>query len=138
MDQQERDKILELLEQIKESNERREAYAKNQYRMSKITAAASITALVLVISACAFVQPRIKTIFTTMEVVMADMENITNELANANLGQMIDGIDQLVATSEYSIKQAVDRLNTVDIGSLNKSIQSLHDIVEPLSKLFKY
>ena len=117
---------------------RREEYAKKQYLMSKITAAASMTALALVISVSLFALPRLKTMFTSIDTVMSDMETITNELAKANLGQMKDGIDQLVSTSEYSIKQASDRLNALDIDSLNKSIQSLHDIVEPLSKLFNY
>lgn len=134
----ERDEMLELLTQLKKSSERREEYAKKQYLMSKITAAASMTALALVISASLFALPRLKTMFTSIDTVMSDMETITNELAKANLGQMIDGIDQLVSTSEYSIKQASDRLNALDIDSLNKSIQSLHDIVEPLSKLFNY
>lgn len=134
----ERDEMLELLTQLKKSSERREEYAKKQYLMSKITAAASMTALALVISVSLFALPRLKTMFTSIDTVMSDMETITNELAKANLGQMIDGIDQLVSTSEYSIKQASDRLNALDIDSLNKSIQSLHDIVEPLSKLFNY
>lgn len=134
----EQDEMLELLTQLKKSSERREEYAKKQYLMSKITAAASMTALALVISASLFALPRLKTMFTSIDTVMSDMETITNELAKANLGQMIDGIDQLVSTSEYSIKQASDRLNALDIDSLNKSIQSLHDIVEPLSKLFNY
>lgn len=134
----EQDEMLELLTQLKKSSERREEYAKKQYLMSKLTAAASMTALVLVISASLFALPRLKTMFTSIDTVMSDMETITNELAKANLGQMIDGIDQLVSTSEYSIKQASDRLNALDIDSLNKSIQSLHDIVEPLSKLFNY
>ena len=134
----ERDEMLELLTQLKKSSERREEYAKKQYLMSKITAAASMTALALVISVSLFALPRLKTMFTSIDTVMSDMETITNELAKANLGQMIDGIDQLVSTSEYSIKQASDRLNALDIDSLNKSLQSLHDIVEPLSKLFNY
>ena len=134
----EQDEMLELLTQLKKSSERREEYAKKQYLMSKITAAASMTALALVISASLFALPCLKTMFTSIDTVMSDMEAITNELAKANLGQMIDGIDQLVSTSEYSIKQASDRLNALDIDSLNKSIQSLHDIVEPLSKLFNY
>ncbi|MBT9778425.1 hypothetical protein GPL15_18160 [Clostridium sp. MCC353] len=138
MKDNERDEMLELLTKLKESSERQEAYAKKQYLASKITAAASVAALILIISVCAFLLPQAKTMFNSINTVMTDMETITNELADANLGQMIDGISQLVSTSEYSIKQAVDRLNAVDIDSLNSSIQSLHDIVGPLSKLFNY
>lgn len=128
--------LAEFLKRLEASNAKQEKYARKQYRMSQITALASLVMMVVVISACFTVIPRLNTLFTNMETVMTDVETVTSSLANSNIDQMIDGIDQLVSTSEYSIRQAVDKLNAVDIDTLNQAIKSLNDVVEPMAKFF--
>lgn len=129
-------KLEEFMKRLEASNARQEKYARKQYRMSQITALASIVMLILVIYACGTVIPRVNALFSNMEIVLKDVETVTSQLAGSNLDQMIDGINQLVSTSEYSIRQAVERLNAVDIETLNQAIKGLYDVVNPLSKFF--
>ena len=38
-------------------------------------------------------------------------------------------------TSEKGVEQALEKINAMDIDTLNQAIQALHDVVEPLAKL---
>ena len=65
------DKELEaMLKRLEDSNERQASYAKKQYRMSQITALASILILAIVIYTSATIIPRVNRLFDDVETVM--------------------------------------------------------------------
>lgn len=125
-----------MMEQIQSSNAGQETYAKKQYRMSQITALASIIILGITIYVAATLLPKVNTTFQNLDVVMSDLEVITSELASADLEQMITDVDHLVTSSEKSIHDALSQVNSIDIPTLNKAIKDLSDVVAPLAKFF--
>ena len=71
------------------------------------------------------------------ESVMGDLEEVTQTLAAADLGGMVDTINALASDSQSVVTDAMEKLDTIDIETLNKAIRDLSDVVEPLAKVSK-
>lgn len=125
-----------LLKKLEESNERQAKYAKKQYRMSQITALASVLVLALVLYTTSVLIPRVNRLFDDVETVMDSVNVVASELEDAHLGQMVTDIDNLVTSSDQSVKEALDQINSVDIETLNQAIQDLSNLIRPLARFF--
>lgn len=71
------------------------------------------------------------------ETIMDNMEIVTQTLADADLGTMVENVNVLAAESQTVVSDAMVKLSTIDIDTLNKAIQDLSDVVEPLAKVSK-
>ncbi|MEG2350419.1 MAG: hypothetical protein RSB57_07910 [Hungatella sp.] len=125
-----------MMERIEASNAGQEKYAKKQYLMSKITAMASILVLGIVLFAAVTILPKVNDTFQNMDIIMKDLEQITAELAAADLQQMITDVDHLVTSSEQNIQDALTQVNSIDIDTLNQAIKNLSDVISPLANFF--
>lgn len=96
-----------MMERIEASNAGQEKYAKKQYRMSQITALCSILVLIIVIYAAVTLIPKANTTFQNLNLIMEDLDTITSDLAEADLGGMISDIDHLVSSSEDSVQNCL-------------------------------
>lgn len=130
------EEFRQLMKKLEAANAGQEKYAKKQYRMSQITAWASIMILAIVLYTCSIIIPRMDTLFGQMESVMYDVESVTSKLAKADWNQMIDDMNHLVQTSEKSVQEALDTINAIDIETLNQAIEDLSNVIAPISKLF--
>ena len=108
-----------------------------QYRMSQITALCGILVLIIVIYAAVTLIPKANTTFQNLNLIMEDLDTITSDLAEADLGGMISDIDHLVSSSEDSVQNALNQLNSIDIDTLNQAINHLNDTVTPFCKFFQ-
>lgn len=125
-----------MMERIESSNAGQEKYARKQYRMSQITALASVLVLAVVIYTAALLIPKINVTYQNMQLILEDMREITSELADADLNRMISDVDHLVISSEQNINDALEQVNSIDIDELNRAIQNLSDVVEPMAQFF--
>lgn len=117
-----RDKdFLSAIERIEKSNAEQAKYARRQYRMSQVTAFASLLMLGTVVYTIAMLIPKINVTYQNIELVMENLRVITSDLAEMDLSQTIEGIE---------------KLNAIDIDSLNSAIKNLSDTVEPFADLF--
>lgn len=71
------------------------------------------------------------------ETIMDNMEIVTQTLADADLGTMVENVNVLAAESQTVVSDAMVKLSTINIDALNKAIQDLSDVVEPLAKVSK-
>ena len=69
------------------------------------------------------------------ETIMNNMETVTQALADADLGGMVENVNALAADSQSVVSEAMEKLDTIDIDTLNKAILDLADVVEPLAKV---
>ena len=67
--------------------------------------------------------------------VMADLAVVAQALADADLESIVENVTTLTEESQTVINNALAKLNTVDIQTLNKAIKDLASIVEPLAKI---
>ena len=77
-----------------------------------------------------------------VQALAAQAESVLNDLgtASASLSQvdfagMADQVDTIAAESQTAIAQATEKLDAIDIDTLNKAIADLAQVVEPLAKL---
>lgn len=122
----------ELLKRLEQSNERQAKYARRQYLLSLLAALCCGVMLFLVWRLI----PRVNAAFGQMETVLSNLEAVTDELAAADLDTMVENVDQLVTTSQDGVESAMDKLNAIDLVTLNRAIENLADVVEPLAKFF--
>ena len=80
---------------------------------------------------------QVQTMATQAETVMNNLEVVTQTLADADLGNMVGQVNSLAADSQTAVSAAMEKLDTVDIETLNKAIRDLSAVVEPLAKLTK-
>lgn len=128
--------IRELMARIENSNAGQEKYAKKQYRMSQITALASVIILAVVVSTCSYLVPKVNVTYQNMQLIMEDLKVVTSELAEADVSQMIRDVDQLAVESQKNIGDAMKKVNEIDIDGLNTAIKNLSDVVEPFANFF--
>lgn len=125
-----------LMERIEASNAGQEKYARKQYHMSRITAAASVIILAVVLYTASVFIPKVNVTYQNMELIMENLQVITSELAEADINQMISDVDELAVRSQENIGSAMEKINAIDIDGLNQAIRNLSDAVEPFAKFF--
>lgn len=132
--QAEQSELLELVKKLEAENAAQERYAKKQYRMACVSAAASVLALVVVIVCVAVLMPRVLQTFDQADAILADLEAVTSQLAES-LPQMIEDLNALVSGSRDGISEAIGKIAAIDIDSLNEAIQDLKTVIQPLARL---
>lgn len=69
------------------------------------------------------------------ETVMADLGVVAEALAAADLGSIVENVNILAADSQSAVADAMQKLDAIDIETMNKAIRDLAAVVEPLAKL---
>ena len=121
----------QLMERIDRSNRRQARYGLLQCIFSLISVVCCVALLLLVISAV----PQFQSMAQQAETVLSNLETVSNELAAVDLAGMVDDVDTLVSDSQTALTEALIKLNSIDLDSLNKAINNLSDVIEPLAKL---
>lgn len=125
-----------MMERIEASNAGQEKYAKKQYHMSRITAAASVIILGTVLYTASVFIPKVNMTYQNMDLIMEDLQTITSGLAEADINKMINDVDNLAVRSQENIGRAMEKLEAIDIDGLNQAIKNLSDVVEPFAEFF--
>ena len=112
--------------------EKQNQYAKWQCILTAAAAMCCLGVFVLVFT----VLPQIRGVAGQMEAVLTDLEAVTEELAQADLKGMAADVDAFVTTGQSAVEQATEKLNVIDFETLNRAIEDLADVVEPLAKFF--
>jgi hypothetical protein len=86
---------------------------------------------------CAVLLVAVLRLLPQMQTVLANLESATRQLAAADLAGMAENVDALMVTGQESLEQTMDVIETLDLEALNKAIEDLASIVEPLAKLAK-
>lgn len=71
-----------------------------------------------------------------MDIVLDNLDTVTGELAQADLKGMVEDVDVFVTTGQNAVEQATEKLNLIDFATLNRAIENLADVVEPLANFF--
>ena len=144
------DAFIPLLRQMQEESARQTACLKKQLFMARLCAVFTGAALLVVIVLFSLLVPRLTGLVGAANdvvgqagVVLADLQNVSAELSEADIGGVLNNVDGLVLQSRDGIVKALDDVEKalsviegVDIATLNKAIKDLHDVVSPLSRMF--
>ena len=129
---EEKQELKELLERLDASNRQQAKFAKWQCIFGIAAAACCVGLFALVCT----LMPQMQAMSGQLETVLANLEIVTDQLADMDLGTMVQNVDSLVTTSQVGVEQALEKLNGIDFETLNQAIKDLADVVEPLAKFF--
>jgi len=148
---EEKKELRELLERLEESGRQQARFAKLQCLFSAVAAVCCLFVLVAVLTLVPQLKDtagQVDAVLTNVEdvsrqlaeadvaAVMENLEEVTDELAQAELDTMAGDVRQLVSTSQTGVEEALNKLNAIDLKTLNKAIQDLADVVAPLANFF--
>lgn len=132
--------MREILERLDKSNRQQVKYARLQSILA-VLAALCFIGLVVVVGS---IVPELmdfaseaESLLGQAEVVLTNLEDVTNELAQVEFTKMIDDVNGLVTSSQQGLEGTLEKVNSIDIESLNEAIDGLAKVVEPLAKFFK-
>lgn len=123
--------ILELLQKIEKNGRQQVRTTRLLCMLALMAAAVCVAVLVLIFHYL----PRVDAVVTQMQSVLTNLEATTEELASLDFSGMMAGIDGLVASGQESLQQTMEKLETLDLATMNKAIKDLAAVVEPLAKL---
>ena len=138
--------MLELLEKMEKTSRRQLLFTQILCGLALAAALFCIIALVQVRQ----ILPDLEVIIAQMQSVLGDMEIAAGQLAQldiqgivsdvGSLVQDVEGlvgsVDELTAAAQDSLKQTMTKLDAINFTALNKAIEDLAAVVEPLAKFF--
>ena len=110
-----------LLQQIKEQNKKKLFYTR------------CTTVLFLII--CVVVLVIVPSIISTLNTVRNTMVHLNNTITT--MDDALESVMELAETGSTSMQQALEKIDSIDIGTLNQSIQDLNTVVKPMANLFR-
>ena len=126
------------LEKLEKSNRQQVRSARLQCFFSFLAAVCCLLLLLTV----AKIVPDIKELSNEIsgiavkaDTVLTNLETDTRELAAADLEGLVTDVNGLVTTSQEGLEGALEKMNAIDLDTLNKAIEDLAKIVEPLAKV---
>ena len=103
-------------------------------KLTKVIAFAECSLLVVLIVVFLVLIPRFFTTVQKVETTMEDVNQLISltEKSLENIQDLVADADEIMMKNEQSIASALENFNKVDFDSLNRSITSLGDIMQPI------
>ncbi len=149
--EQENQELLELLQKMLKENEDANRQLKKQLFYSKILACAGcVLAVIMAVVFLRIVPPLLVTMDTAVEAMNQASDAMgqatqTLELVDETLAILDDALNDfsglfdeqgLVVQSSEALSEAMEKIESMDIVSLNEAIRNLGEVVEPLANFF--
>ena len=123
--------VLDLLNKMEANSRKQLVYSRIQCAFCLIAAACCAVLLLTVLK----LVPQLQALTEQADIVMTNLETVTEELTKLDLEAMVENIDSLVGTSQGGVSSAIEKLEQIDIDTLNEAISDLSDVIEPLAKV---
>ena len=134
---------LALLQEIRDNTAAQLQTARRQLFFTRLN---TLLLIVITLSVLLFVGiliPRISATLSNADIVLKELEAITNDLSESDLPALLSRANSIMAQGEASMAQAIDQLEEavkvlreLDIDTLNAAIGDLYRAVRPFSALF--
>lgn len=128
---EQKQQVLDLLIKMETNSRKQLVYSRIQCAFCLIAAACCAVLLLTVLK----LVPQLQALTEQADIVMTNLETVTEELTKLDLEAMVENIDSLVGTSQGAVSSAIEKLEQIDIDTLNEAISDLSDVIEPLAKI---
>lgn len=105
---------------------------KKQLWYSRLTI---VTFLVLIL-VVGYMVVQVSSLVPQVNSVLDNVEEISADLRDEKLSDTIRDIDEFTKTSQTGVEQAIEKLERIDLDSLNEAIQDLNSLISPLANFF--
>lgn len=131
--QKKQELLEETLRRLEETERERSRYVRMQFYLSAVTAACSVMVLAILMAAYVTVVPDVQKTSEEIRTAAESLNRISSQLSEAELDQMVRNVDRMALTSEESVREALEKIQAIDIDELNRAIQGLSDVVQPFA-----
>ncbi len=121
--------ILELLRRIEKTNRQKVV---TNVLVCVFMLAAAISCITICIHLGQLI-PQVNQVIGQMQAALTSLEETSRQIAELELESMVNNVDALAVYAQQSLQQTMDKLNTIDLETLNKAIRDLAKVVEPLA-----
>ncbi|HKM22234.1 MAG TPA: hypothetical protein VJZ01_09350 [Lachnospiraceae bacterium] len=135
--------VTKLLQEIQDDNEKQMKYVRTQLRLTQLSTVVLIAVIIFLLIGVSSYIPKVNALIDDSSAIMkqasgvlTNLDSVTAELAEADITGMLDDVDSLVVSSEESMADALQKIEDIDIDTLNSAIKDLESVVKPLAKLF--
>ena len=135
MEERSRD-VIGLLEELTEQNRQQTASLKKQLFVTRILAAAGCVLAAAVIAVFLLIVPPMLQIISQGQKTLVATDTLQTAQETLTDIQTLFDENGLVWQSSEALSQATEKLNRMDIESLNSAIRDLGAVVEPLAEFF--
>ncbi len=109
-----------LLQQIKDLNKKRLFYSR--------------CIMIIFIVFCIILISIVPTVVSTLNTAQYTMEHLNQTISKTD--EALDSVMELADTSASGMQNALEKINAIDIDSLNKGIEDLNTVIEPMANFF--
>ena len=122
-----------ILERLEKNSRKQLLHARLQTLFSIVCALCCGTLLLKLLQ---FI-PQLENLVAQAEILLRDLDTVTKALAQLDLSQMVENINELVTTSQSGVEEALEKINEIDFDTLNQAVEDLSKVVKPLADFAK-
>lgn len=119
-----------------ESPSRLETLAEKQLMWTRLGALSLAGTFAVVLITVLAAAPRIGAVLGRAEQAADSLEQVSRQLEQADIPGLLEEVDGLVSQSTDTAEAAMEKIEELDVASLNKAIVDLKNLIEPLARLF--
>ena len=102
-----------------------------------VIAGCSVLTFLTLLIVVLIVVPRALNLMNTAQRTLDNLETVSEDLKALELAEAIKNIEDNTAQAMEDVSGAMDQINSLDVDTLNQSIQELKESTEKFSRLFK-
>ena len=125
--------IQALMEKMEKNSRKQLFYSRVQF---VCTLALTVSCILFLVRFGQFM-PQLEQLATQAEAVLHNLEAVTGELQKLDMVSMVENINSLVSTSQTGVEEALGTFKEINFDTLNKAIEDLADVVEPMADFVK-
>ena len=116
---------IELLAKMEETSRKQLRFARIQCLFSIIAALCCAVILIIVLRMI----PVLQGFAQQADVILSNLEALTDHLAQIDLKQTVENLNTLMTAGQTGVAEAIEKLNAIDIETLNGAIEDLAEII---------
>ena len=124
----------ELLAKMEETSRKQLRFARIQCLFSIIAALCCAVILIIVLRMI----PVLQGFAQQADIILSNLEALTDHLAQIDLKQTVENLNTLMTAGQTGVAEAIEKLNAIDIETLNGAIEDLAEIIKPLADAMKW
>ena len=125
--------LQKILEKIEENSRKQLLASRIQCVFSIVCA---VCCVALLVSVLRFL-PQLQQLAEHTDLVLTNLEAVTEELKKLDLTEMVNNINALVTTSQSGVEEAMKKINEIDFEALNQAVADLSAVIQPLAEFVK-
>ena len=123
--------VRELIQEIQNENQSEQGYLRKQLNMMRVLMVGMAAVVCLLVVTLVVLVPEILNTLANANQALTEIKVVAQ---NAN--EVFGSVQILVEQSGQGVTEAIEKMNAIDIESLNQSIEDLGTVVSPLSDFF--